>query len=345
MVESDNRYTRAGVDIEAGARAVDLMSAAVRSTYGRQVLAGIGAFGGLFDLSADIAEIMTAPVLVASTDGVGTKTKVAARLKRWDTVGRDLVNHCVNDILVQGARPLFFLDYVASAQLVPEQIATIVAGMAAACYEAGCALLGGETAEMPGVYEPGEVDLVGTIVGLVDRAQIIDGTRIHPGDVVLGLASTGLHTNGYSLARSVLADSDWTADLPELGGSPGDALLTVHRSYLEPVRALRAAGTDVRGLAHITGGGIVDNLPRILPPGMGAVIRRGTWPELTIFGLIQRRGQVADAEMFHVFNMGLGMLVITPPDQVAEARAALPEPLYVVGEITAGDGTVDIRHE
>lgn len=344
-MQSDNAYIRAGVDIQAGTRAVDLMAAAVRSTYGPQVLAGIGAFGGLFDIGADITGTISAPVLVASTDGVGTKTKVAARLNRWDTVGRDLVNHCVNDILVQGARPLFFLDYVASARIIPEQIATIVSGMAAACREAGCALLGGETAEMPGVYEPGEVDLVGTIVGLVDRAQIINGARIRPGDVILGLPSTGLHTNGYSLARSVLADLDWMSELSELGCSPGDAMLAVHRSYLEPVQTLRAAGIDVRGLAHITGGGIPDNLPRILPPGVSAVIRRGTWLELPIFGLIQRRGHVTDAEMFHIFNMGLGMLIVAPAEQAALAHSTLPDPLFIVGEITAGEGKVVIRHD
>ncbi len=330
-------YSRAGVNIESGSRATRLMAEAVRSTYGAEVLAGIGAFGGLYDAGA--LKAMTAPVLVASTDGVGTKTKAAARLNRWDTIGQDLVNHCVNDILVQGARPLFFLDYVASSRLDPEQIAAIVGGVAAACRQVGCALLGGETAEMPGVYEPGEVDLAGTIVGVVERGRIIDGSRIQPGDAILALPSNGLHTNGYSLARRVLADLDWTQPLPELGGTIGDALLAVHRSYLEPIS--RLASLDLRGLAHITGGGVVDNLPRIFPAGVGAVVRRGSWTEPAIFGLLQEVGRVSDAEMFHVFNMGLGMLIILPAAQVADAQATLPE-AALVGEIVAGDGSVAV---
>jgi phosphoribosylformylglycinamidine cyclo-ligase len=334
-------YTRAGVDITAGQRATQLMAAAVQATYGPEVLAGLGAFGGMYDATG--LHAMAQPVLVASTDGVGTKTKVAARLGRWDTIGRDLVNHCVNDILVQGAHPLFFLDYVASAHLDPEQIATIVGGVAAACREAGCALLGGETAEMPGVYQPGEIDLVGTIVGVVERGRILNGARIQAGDVILGLPATGLHTNGYSLARRVLDPLDWTAPMPELDCvRAGEALLAVHRSYLEPVRRLWAGGVEVRGLSHVTGGGVVDNLPRVLPSGVGAVIRRGTWPEPPIFSLIQRLGHISDEEMFHVFNMGLGMLAIVPPEHVSLAQTALPDDVYVVGEITAGQSTVGI---
>jgi phosphoribosylformylglycinamidine cyclo-ligase len=316
------------------------MAQAVKATYGPEVLAGIGAFGGLYDASR--LKAMNAPVLVASTDGVGTKTKVAARLNRWDTIGRDLVNHCVNDILVQGAKPLFFLDYVASSRLNPEQIAAIVGGMAAACREAGCALLGGETAEMPGVYESGEIDLVGTIIGAVDRQAIIDGSRIQSGDIILGLPSTGLHTNGYSLARKALESLDWEAPHSELGQSPGEALLATHRSYLDPISRLQAASVDIRGLAHITGGGILENTPRILPVGVGAVIRRGTWPEPPIFALIQRLGQIDSTEMFRVFNMGLGMLAIVPPEQVALAQNTLPDDLFVVGEIVAGHAGVTI---
>lgn len=339
----EEAYARTGVNIAAGQRATELMAAAVRATYGPEVLAGLGAFGGMYDAMA--LKEMTAPVLVASTDGVGTKTKVAARLGWWDTIGRDLVNHCVNDILVQGARPLFLLDYIAAARLDPEQMATIVGGVATACREARCALLGGETAEMPGVYEPGEVDLVGTIVGLVERERVLDGARIQAGDVILGLPSTGLHTNGYSLARHVLASLDWAVPLPELGCSPGEALLAIHRSYLEPVQRLWAAGVEVRGLTHITGGGLWDNPPRILPPGVGALIRRGSWPEPPIFGLIQRLGQVSDKEMFHVFNMGLGMLAVVPPEHVPLAQATLPDDVYVVGEIVAGQTGVVIRED
>jgi phosphoribosylformylglycinamidine cyclo-ligase len=223
-------YRDAGVDIDAGARAVELMKDAVRATYGPEVLLGIGAFGGLFD--ASWLKDMDAPVLVASTDGVGTKTKIAAALGRYDTIGHDIVNHCVNDILVQGARPLFFLDYVAASKLDPEMIAAVVRGCAAACRLAGCALLGGETAEMPGVYAPGEFDLVGTIVGVVDRSQVVDGSRIAPGDAVLGLASAGLHTNGYSLARRALAALDLSDRPNELDVTLGDALLAPHRNYL-----------------------------------------------------------------------------------------------------------------
>ena len=333
----NSAYSQAGVSIAEGSRAVDLMKDAVRSTYGKEVLAGIGAFGGLFDVSA--LKDMDAPVLVASTDGVGTKTKVAARFNRWDTIGQDLVNHCVNDLLVQGARPLFFLDYVASSKLHAEQIAAIVGGIAAACREVGCALLGGETAEMPGVYEAGEIDLVGTIIGIVERSKIIDGTHIQIGDAIIGIPSSGLHTNGYSLARKVLDSLDWTAPRDDLNEqSIGDALLTVHRCYLLHVRSLWNAGVDVRGLAHITGGGFIDNVPRILPDGVGAVIRRSTGNELPILSLIQRTGNIPDDEMFHVFNMGLGMLIVLPPEQVQQALEVLKGDAYLVGEIVIGHG-------
>lgn len=336
-------YRRAGVDIAAGSEAVRLLAAAVTATFGPQVLKGIGAFGGLYDAAA--LKAMNAPVLVASTDGVGTKTRVAARLGRWDSIGRDLVNHCVNDILAQGARPLFFLDYVASSRLDPAQVAAIVGGMAAACHEAGCALLGGETAEMPGVYAAGEVDLVGTIVGVVERAQIIDGSRIEAGDVILGLPSSGLHTNGYSLARHVLDGLDWEERRSDLGMSIGDALLAVHRSYLTHVQALWAAGINVRGIAHITGGGLLDNPPRMLPPGLNVTLRRDAWPQPPLFGLIQRLGAIHSDEMDHVFNMGLGLLVVVPRDQAAAALAALPGDAYHVGEVLAGGPPVVIQED
>ncbi len=332
----DDAYSRAGVNIAAGQRATELMKTAIRATCGPEVLSDTGVFGGLFDVSA--VKDMASPVLVASTDGVGTKTMVAARMKRWDTIGQDLVNHCVNDILVQGARPLFFLDYVASSVLVPEQIAEIVTGCAAACKDAGCALLGGETAEMPGVYQSGEIDLVGTVVGVVDRGSIIDGTRIQPGDTILALPSSGLHTNGYSLARKILADLNWSErrdDLNEV--SIGDALLAVHRCYLDAYGRIVDAGIDVRGLAHITGGGVIDNLPRILPPNTGAIIRKGQWPLPPIFALMQQQGQIADNEMFHVFNMGLGMLVIVPPGQAESVPLA-----HIVGEIVGNKTGVEI---
>lgn len=338
MSEPD-AYARAGVNIAAGQRATELMKAAVVSTYGPEVLAGIGAFGGLY--AADALLTMQAPVLVASIDGVGTKTKVAARLGRWETIGHDLVNHCVNDILVQGARPLFFLDYVASARLDPEQIAAVVGGVAAACRANGCALLGGETAEMPGVYVPGELDLAGAIVGVVDRAQLIDGSAIADGDVLLALPSSGPHTNGYSLLRRLFDPFDWSEAHPELGESIGAALLTPHRSYLAPVQALLRAGAALRGLAHITGGGLIDNLPRILPDGLGAWVQRGRWPEPPIFRLAARLGDLAPAELFHVFNMGVGMVLVVAPGAVSavqETLAALGEPVYTIGRIVAGRG-------
>jgi phosphoribosylformylglycinamidine cyclo-ligase len=344
MTEAHNppsdAYHRAGVDIAAGARATDLMRAAVHATYGPEVLSQTGAFGGLYDASA--LKAMSRPVLVASTDGVGTKTMVAARLNRWDSIGQDLVNHCVNDILTQGASPLFFLDYVASSKLNPEQIAAVVGGCALACRLLGCALIGGETAEMPGVYQPGELDLAGTIIGVVDHPRLVTGARIEAGDALLALPSSGPHTNGYSLARRALDGLDWAAPRPDLGGtSIGEALLAVHRPYLAEIRALWAAGIDVRGMAHITGGGLWDNLPRILPAGLGARLSRGTWPEPAIFALIAREGGVSAREMFHAFNMGLGMLVIVPAAQVERAAAVAGG--YRVGEIVPAGGEAVVR--
>lgn len=340
--EQQSAYAKAGVDIAAGQRATHLMKEAVQATYTPQVLAGLGSFGGLFDASA--FKNMSEPILVASTDGVGTKTRVAARLNHWGSIGHDIVNHCVNDILVQGARPLFFLDYVASSSLDPEQIATIVKGIAGACRAAGCALLGGETAEMPGVYQDSEIDLVGTVVGVVDRPQLIDGSRIEPGHVILGLPSSGIHTNGYTLARNALAEISWLDSTPELDNPVGETLLIPHRCYLPQINKLRENGVEIFGLAHITGGGIIDNLPRILPADCAAEIERGTWPEQPIFGLIQKLGQVPAAEMFHVFNMGLGMLVIVTAEQASLAQRTLGDDVFVVGRITEGAQTVDIQN-
>jgi phosphoribosylformylglycinamidine cyclo-ligase len=339
MVEQPSAYARAGVDIDAATQAKTLMKEAVQATYGPEVLSTVGSFGGMYAASQlnDMAE----PVLVASTDGVGTKTMVAARVGRWDSIGRDIVNHCVNDILVQGAQPLFFLDYVASSRLDPEQIATVVRGIAAACRDAGCALLGGETAEMPGVYQPGELDLVGTIVGVVERAAIIDGSRIQPGDVVLGLPSRGLHTNGYTLARTALARLDWEEPLAELNASIGEALLAPHRSYLPAVRALWRGGIDLRGLAHITGGGLLENPPRILPAGTRMVLDPGRWQTPPIFALIQRHGGVSDEEMARVFNLGLGMLAVIPRADIESAQRNLPEAI-LAGEIAPGNGEVTL---
>jgi phosphoribosylaminoimidazole synthetase len=342
-------YESSGVSITAGNRAVDLMRDAVKSTYGPEVLAGIGAFGGLFDASALTG--LTAPALVASTDGVGTKVKLAAQAGRYESIGHDIVNHCINDILVQGAKPLFFLDYVASSKLAPEMVATIVRGMAAACRAAGCALLGGETAEMPGVYQPNEFDVAGTIVGVVERAHILPrAADLHAGDVLLGLASSGPHTNGFSLIRTIFENVPLETAFPELGGlSLADALLAPHRSYLNLLYPLLApqwpmanCQPPVKALAHLTGGGFLENIPRVLPPHLSAQVRLGSWPVLPIFSLIQAWGDVSVEEMHRVFNMGIGMVVIVAPDHVASVQAALPEPTYALGELVDGDGTVTL---
>ncbi|MEW5868041.1 MAG: phosphoribosylamine--glycine ligase [Chloroflexota bacterium] len=328
-------YSQAGVDIDIGNRAVDMLRAAVRATYGPEVLAGVGAFGGQFDAAR--LKDMHAPVLVTSIDGVGTKVKLAAQARRYASLGHDIVNHCINDILVQGARPLFFLDYFASARLQPEIVAEIVGGMAAACQQAGCALLGGETAEMPGVYAPGEFDIAGAIVGVVERSHLLPRPDLQAGDMLLGLRSSGLHTNGFSLVRKIFAGVPLETRFPELEASLGEVLLAPHRSYLavlEPV--LERLPGKVKALAHITGGGLVENLPRVLPEGLGAVIWRERWPIPPIFALIQNRGQVDAGEMYRVFNMGIGMLVAASPQDVEALQAVIPETLYPIGELVPG---------
>jgi phosphoribosylaminoimidazole synthetase len=339
VTNTESAYRAAGVDIEAGNRAVELMKEAVRRTYTPAVLTDVGSFGGLFSLE----EVLKAedPVLVSSTDGVGTKTMIAAAMGRYDTVGHDIVNHCINDVLVQGARPLFFLDYIAAGALHPERIAAIVGGCAEACEASGCALIGGETAEMPGVYRPGTFDLVGTVVGWVEREAVIDGSSVQPGDVCLGLRSTGLHTNGYSLARRVFSDpapAGWHTVLPELGQPVGDVLLTPHKAYLREFEALVEAGVTIKAMAHVTGGGFVDNVPRVLPDHVGVVIDRGAWEVPAIFRLIQERGGVDEMEMYHVFNMGLGMVVIVSEDEVGAALEALGDEGVVIGKAVAWDG-------
>ncbi|MBN1890992.1 MAG: phosphoribosylformylglycinamidine cyclo-ligase [Thermoflexales bacterium] len=334
--ETPSSYASAGVDIEAGERAVELMADAVRRTYTPAVLAGIGAFGGLFGLNAaqlDLSDL----VLVASTDGVGTKTMIASALGRYVGVGHDIVNHSVNDILVQGARPLFFMDYIASARVDPEQVATVVRGCAEACRAVGCVLLGGETAEMPGVYQPGAFDLVGSIVGWVRRGAIVDGSAVRAGDVCLGLRSSGLHTNGYSLVRRIFADTGWETTLPELGTSLGEALLAPHRAYLAEIEALWGAGLAVKAMAHITGGGFVGNVPRVLPANIGVEIDRAAWQVPPIFRLIQERGNVDEMEMYRVFNMGIGMVVVVGRDDVDRALSVLGGEAVVIGQAVAWD--------
>jgi phosphoribosylformylglycinamidine cyclo-ligase len=303
-------YRDAGVDIDAGAAAVEGMAGAARSTFNDRVLSDVGAFGGLFsarDLGAD-------PVLVASTDGVGTKVALAARLRRWRGIGVDLVNHCVNDVLVQGARPLFFLDYVAAGRLEPATVVEVVGGMADACRAAGCALLGGETAEMPGVYAEGALDVAGTIVGVVERADLLPRPdQMAPGDQLLALPSSGPHTNGFSLIRHLLGNRPLDAEL-------ADQLLAPHRSYLTEVTAWRRAegvGPGLRGLAHITGGGLLDNLPRILPDHLAARVERSAWAVPEPFTTLVRWGDLPAEEAYRVFNMGVGMVAITAPGVVA----------------------------
>ncbi len=327
-----NQYAAAGVDIEAGNRAVDLMQAAVRATFTPQVLADVGSFGGLFALT-DLPE---QPLLVASTDGVGTKVKLAAQRNRWQGIGHDIVNHCVNDILAQGARPLFFLDYIAADKLVPENVASIVTGMAEACRAVGCALLGGETAEMPGVYTEGSCDVAGTIVGLVDRQALLPRPHaMQPGDLLIGLPSSGPHTNGYSLIRRVIADRDLQQPLED--GTPLlDALLAPHRCYLSAMRALQTAGIAVKGLAHITGGGFVDNLPRILPPEVRAQIDRDSWDVPPVFRRLQAWSGMDDAEAYRVFNMGIGMVVVIAADLARRAQSVLPDAV-LIGALVGSD--------
>ncbi len=335
-------YAMSGVNIDAGNRAVEFMREAVRATYNQNVLAGIGAFGGLFD-AAEL-QAMHAPVLVASTDGVGTKTKLAAQAGRLEGIGFDLVNHCVNDILAQGAQPLFFLDYIASSKLIPEQVAAVVTSIAEACCAAGCALLGGETAEMPGVYLENEFEVAGTIVGVVERAGILPRADVRAGDVLIGLRSSGAHTNGYSLIRRIFADVPLDTPLVELGVSDdcalGDTLLEPHRSYLGLLAPLLKHPSPIKALAHITGGGILENLPRILPEGVGATVRLGTWEIPPLFQLIQQRGEIPTDEMFRVFNMGIGMVVVAAADNVSEVQRELGEKSFVIGGLRKGERRV-----
>src|SRR3989440_11731044 len=317
-------YADAGVNIDAANRATEKIKELARSTFNARTLSEIGSFGGMFD---GAFPSMQQPVLVASADGVGTKLKIAFATGIHNTIGRDLVNHCVNDILVQGARPLFFLDYIAAGRLSPETIASVIEGITAGCRENGCVLLGGETAEMPGFYADGEYDVAGFIVGIGDREKIIDGKTIEAGDVVLGLPSAGLHTNGYSLARKLFFEtSDYKPEtfVDELGKTVGDALLQAHLSYLNTLGPLLDSG-KIKGLAHITGGGLLENIPRILPEGTGVEIKRDSWPVLPVFEKMQRMGNIEDAEMFRTFNMGIGMVVVCAQTDVARLISEVRE--------------------
>lgn len=331
-------YSDSGVDIDAANRATAKIKELARQTFNERTLSEIGSFGGMFD---GAFPKLRQPVLVASADGVGTKLKIAFLTGVHDTIGRDLVNHCVNDILVQGARPLFFLDYIATGKLSPEVVAGIVTGITNGCRENGCVLLGGETAEMPGFYADGEYDVAGFIVGVVDREKVIDGKEISPGDVVLALPSVGLHTNGYSLARKLLLEvAGFTVDtkLDTVGQTVGEALLQPHLSYLSPLNDLLDGGS-IKGLAHITGGGLTENIPRILPEGTAVEIRQGSWPVLPIFTLMQQLGSVPDAEMYRTFNMGVGMVIICARQNTESVQSHFKtrgETCFSIGNVTSG---------
>ncbi|MCX7590720.1 MAG: phosphoribosylformylglycinamidine cyclo-ligase [Kiritimatiellae bacterium] len=338
----NSRYAAAGVDIDAKMAALAAVKPLIKRTVTPGVASDIGLFGGLFVAPGNDS------LLVASTDGVGTKLKVAVMAGRHDTVGQDIVNHCVNDILVQGARPLFFLDYLAMSKFQPDIFKQVIAGLCKACRENACALLGGETAEMPGLYPPGEYDLVGTIVGVVRKKEVITGEEVRPGDCVIGLASTGLHTNGYSLARQVLFAKlglDVWDTFPGLGCSVAKVLLAVHKSYLRPVMRLMES-VKVRGMAHITGGGFFDNIPRILPKGTMAVINTGSWRVPRLFEVLAEHGNVTREEMYRVFNMGIGYVVIVRPADLSQAMnilAASRSGAKVIGRIESGERCVKLE--
>jgi phosphoribosylformylglycinamidine cyclo-ligase len=338
-------YKDAGVDIDAQDKALEQVKKMVRNTYTSGVLSDQGAFGGLFGLPKGYKE----PVLVASADGVGTKLKVAIATGRNGTVGQDLVNHCINDILVQGARPLFFLDYLATGRLEPDVVADVIGGLATACSEAGVALLGGETAEMPGFYGDGDYDLAGFIVGVVDRKAILDGSSVKKGDVLVGLPSTGLHTNGYSLARKVLLDDPGFGPddvIPELGCSVGEELLKIHRCYLKEVWPLVEKGL-IQAMAHITGGGLTDNLPRVMPKKLRSAIKVGSWEIPSVFKILAERGEVPEDDLWRTFNMGVGMVLIVRAKHLKQILESLKDAGcqgFPMGNIVKGEGEVEYDH-
>lgn len=332
-------YAMAGVDIEAGNLSARMIKDAVHSTYDDRVLSHLGSYGGLF--SGMELKGMEAPVLVASTDGVGTKVSIAQQYNYYKGVGKDIVNHCIDDILVQGAKPLFFLDYFATSKLEPEVLAEIVSGMAEACKESGCCLIGGETAEMPGVYHEGHFDVAGTIVGLVDRNKILPRTDIQEGDILIGLPSTGPHTNGYSLIRSVFKDTPLDHVYPELGIPLGEALLASHKSYLNEVwPLLKEEISPIKAMAHLTGGGFLDNIPRILPENLTAKIDSQAWEVPALFKLIQKKGSINSLEMYRVFNMGIGLILVVSEEDVEKTINVLGQGSMVVGRIVAGNEVV-----
>ena len=335
-------YKSAGVDIDAGNEAVERIKKGVQSTFTTNVLTGLGSFGSLYDLKSILYDYEN-PVLVQSIDGVGTKAIIARKLGKFNTIGVDLLSACANDILVMGARPLTFLDYIANDKLMPDTIEEIVAGMVQACRDTGVSLVGGEMAEMPDTYLPGEHDLVGVITGVVEKDKIITGEAIHPGDVVLGLLSSGLHTNGYSLARKLffeIGGYDVNDTIPELEKSVGLTLLEPHINYTNHVFGVLDKEIGVKGIAHITGGGLVENIPRILPDGCDVEIHKGSWPGVPIFNVMQSIGNVDENEMYRTFNMGIGMIIIAAPDQVNSIKKIID--VHEVGFVVAGGNQVNI---
>lgn len=328
------RYEEAGVHIEAKAEALRRAKEAIAATYTEEVLRGLGAFGGLFDARA--LKGMRHPVLVATTDGVGTKTLLALEAGDVSGLGFDLVNHSVNDLLCQGATPLFFMDYLAASRLEKGVLAGLLGSLAEACRAHGIPLLGGETAEMPGVYREGAWDVAGTLVGVVEREEVLGPERVREGDVLLALPSSGPHTNGYSLIRKVVAGQDLNTSVPELGESLKEALLRPHRAYLKEFFRLKEAGVKLHAIAHITGGGLAENLPRILPEGLGAEVRKGSWPVPPVFPYLQRLGGIPEEEMYRVFNMGLGLVLVLPEGEVERAQALVES--FPIGRVVPGTG-------
>ena len=337
-------YKSAGVDIDAGNDAVDLIKDKVKSTHSKEVLTGIGNFGSLFNLK-DIFVKYKEPVMVQSIDGVGTKTIIARKMNKFNTIGIDLLSACANDILVMGAKPLTFLDYIANDKLNPKIVAEIVEGMTNACKDTGVSLVGGETAEMPDTYLPGEHDLVGIITGIVDKGKIITGENISPGDILVGLPSNGLHTNGYSLARKIFFESEKynvSTYIDSLKSTIGEALLKPHINYTNHVFTILEKDIEIKGIAHITGGGLTENIPRILPDRCSVKIKKNTWPNLELFNILQNLGSVDENEMYRAFNMGIGMVFIVDKNSITDIKEALQSisPIYEIGEVIKGGKSV-----
>ncbi len=339
LVDAESAYQKAGVNIDAGQKAVQMIRKHVKATYNEYVLSDLGSFGGLFSL--DALEGIPNPVLVASTDGVGTKVKLAAQYHQLEGIGGDIVNHCINDILVQGAKPLFFMNYYATAQLKPENLEKILKGMSKACKASDCVILGGETAEMPGVYSENEFDVAGTIVGVVSKDKILPKKNIQPGDVLIGLSSSGPHTNGYSLIRSVFSEMNLDENVDEVGGNLSKALLATHKSYFSILYPILKTCDCIKALAHLTGGGFYDNIPRILPESCGAKINRHAWSVPPLFTYIQNIGKISPDEMYRVFNMGIGMVIITSPEDVSRVQSMIPEETWIIGEVTSQSKLVE----